>query len=176
MGLPLIVEPLWFPVAGESMDDPEVRERRRRSVISSARSFHDVGTDIMKVEFPVLDLTDLDAAHQACADLDEAIDGPWVLLSAGVTFEGFRTQIDVAADHGCSGFMAGRAIWGDAVGRLGAERARRRCGARRPSPRRARRGAARARRPGLDPGADGRRRLGGRAHLVPLVRHHRFVT
>jgi tagatose-1,6-bisphosphate aldolase len=121
VGLPLIVEPLWFPVAGESMDDPEVRERRRRSVISSARSFHDVGTDIMKVEFPVLDLTDLDAAHQACADLDEAIDGPWVLLSAGVTFEGFRTQIDVAADHGCSGFMAGRAIWGDAVGRLGAE-------------------------------------------------------
>ena len=106
---------------GESMDDPEVRERRRRSVISSARSFHDVGTDIMKVEFPVLDLTDLDAAHQACADLDEAVDGPWVLLSAGVTFEGFRTQIDVAADHGCSGFMAGRAIWGDAVGRMGAE-------------------------------------------------------
>ena len=121
VGLPLIVEPLWFPVAGESMDDPAVLERRRRSVISSARSFHDVGTDIMKVEFPVLDLTDLDACHQACADLDEAIDGPWVLLSAGVTFEGFRTQIDVAADHGCSGFMAGRAIWGDAVGRLGAE-------------------------------------------------------
>jgi tagatose-1,6-bisphosphate aldolase len=44
-----------------------------------------------------------------------------VLLSAGVTFEGFRTQIDVAADHGCSGFMAGRAIWGDAVGRMDAE-------------------------------------------------------
>ena len=107
VGLPLIVEPLWFPVAGESMDDPEVRERRRRSVIASARSFHDVGTDIMKVEFPVLDLTDLDACHQACADLDEAVDGPWVLLSAGVTFEGFRTQVDVAADHGCSGFMAG---------------------------------------------------------------------
>jgi tagatose-1,6-bisphosphate aldolase len=121
VGLPLIVEPLWFPVAGESMDDPEVRERRRRSVISSSHSFHEDGTDIMKVEFPVLDLADLDACHQACADLDEAIDGPWVLLSAGVTFEGFRTQIDVAADHGCSGFMAGRAIWGDAVGRLSTE-------------------------------------------------------
>src|SRR5512139_2006748 len=34
VGLPLIVEPLWFPVADESMDDPAVRERRRRSVIS----------------------------------------------------------------------------------------------------------------------------------------------
>lgn len=121
VGLPLIVEPLWFPVAGEDLADPVVRERRRRSVIGSARTFHEDGVDIMKVEFPVLDLADLDACHQACADLDEAIDGPWVLLSAGVTFEGFRTQIDVAADHGCSGFMAGRAIWGDAVGRLGAE-------------------------------------------------------
>ena len=121
VGLPLIVEPLWFPVAGESTDDPEVRDRRRRSVIASARSFHDIGADIMKVEFPVLDLTDLDACHQACADLDDAVDGPWVLLSAGVTFEGFRTQVDVAADHGCSGFMAGRAIWGDAVGRRSPE-------------------------------------------------------
>ena len=74
----------------------------------------------MKVEFPVLDLTDLDAAHEACAELDAAVDGPWVLLSAGVTFEGFRTQLDIAADHGCSGFMAGRAIWGDAVGRMDA--------------------------------------------------------
>ena len=176
VGLPLIVEPLWFPVAGESMDDPEVRERRRRSVISSARSFHDVGTDIMKVEFPVLDLTDLDAAHQACADLDEAIDGPWVLLSAGVTFEGFRTQIDVAADHGCSGFMAGRAIWGDAVGRLGAEQ--RAAGAALAARRLDELAEVlrRARRPRVDPGADGGRRLGGRAHLVPLVRHHRFVT
>ncbi|HET6968815.1 MAG TPA: hypothetical protein VFI44_11075 [Ornithinibacter sp.] len=121
VGLPLVVEPLWFPVAGEDLADPKVRERRRRSVISSARAFHGDGVDIMKVEFPVLDLTDLDACHLACADLDEAIDGPWVLLSAGVTFEGFRTQVDVAADHGCSGFMAGRAIWGDAVGRLSAE-------------------------------------------------------
>ena len=118
VGLPLIVEPLWFPVAGEDLEDPAVREARRSSVLSSAGRFHDDGADVMKVEFPVLDLTDLDACHAACAALDAAVDGPWVLLSAGVTFEGFRTQVDVAADHGCSGFMAGRAIWGDAVGRL----------------------------------------------------------
>jgi len=120
VGLPLVVEPLWFPVAGEDLADPAVAQRRRSSVVSSARAFHDDGADIMKVEFPVLDLTDLDACHAACADLDDAVDGPWVLLSAGVTFEGFRTQVDVAADHGCSGFMAGRAIWGDAVGRRSA--------------------------------------------------------
>ncbi len=118
--LPLVVEPLWFPTGDEDLADPAVRALRRSSVLSSARSFREAGADIMKVEFPVLDLTDLDAAHEACQALDEAVSGPWVLLSAGVTFEGFRTQLDVAADHGCSGFMAGRAIWGDAVGRMDA--------------------------------------------------------
>ncbi|NHA69115.1 hypothetical protein [Phycicoccus flavus] len=121
-GLPLVVEPLWFPLPGEDVADPAVRERRRASVIASAGSFRRAGADVMKVEFPVLDLEDTGAAHAACAELDEAVDGPWVLLSAGVTFEGFRTQLDIAADHGCSGFMAGRAIWGDAVGRMDAER------------------------------------------------------
>ncbi|HMM93683.1 hypothetical protein [Phycicoccus sp.] len=116
--LPLVVEPLWFPTGEEDTADPEVRDRRRRSVLSAARSFREAGADVMKMEFPLLDLDDLDAAHTACDALDEAVSGPWVLLSAGVTFEGFRTQLDVAADHGCSGFMAGRAIWGDAVGRM----------------------------------------------------------
>lgn len=118
--LPLVLEPLWFPVGEDDIRDPAVQAVRRSSVLAAAHSFRADGADIMKVEFPVLDLEDLDAAHEACAALDETIDGPWVLLSAGVTYEGFRTQVDVAADHGCSGFMAGRAIWGDAVGRMDA--------------------------------------------------------
>lgn len=120
--LPLVVEPLWFPRPGEDMSDPAVQALRRQSVVSAAATFRADGADIMKMEFPVLDLTDRDAAAEACAAVDRAVDGPWVLLSAGVTFEQFRTQLDIAADHGCCGFMAGRAIWGDAVGRLDAAR------------------------------------------------------
>jgi len=119
--LPLVVEPLWFPLQGDDLSNPAVRDLRRRSILSAAASFREAGADIIKVEFPVLDLEDQDAAHAACAALDDAVKGPWVLLSAGVTFDGFRAQLDVAADHGCSGFMAGRAIWGDAVGRMNAE-------------------------------------------------------
>ena len=117
--LPLVVEPLWFPEPGESVADPEVAARRTESVITSARSFREAGADVMKVEFPVsLESADGRAgADDACARLDEAVDGPWVLLSAGVTFEGFAAQLTVAARHGCLGFMAGRAIWGDSVGR-----------------------------------------------------------
>ena len=97
----------------------ELAARRTESVISSARSFREAGADVMKVEFPVsLESADGRAgADDACARLDEAVDGPWVLLSAGVTFEGFADQLTVAARHGCLGFMAGRAIWGDSVGR-----------------------------------------------------------
>ena len=117
--LPLVVEPLWFPRPGESLADPQVAARRTESVIASARSFREAGADVMKVEFPVsLESTEgRAAADDACARLDEAVDGPWVLLSAGVTFEGFVDQLVVAARHGCLGFMAGRAIWGDSVGR-----------------------------------------------------------
>lgn len=121
--LPLVVEPLWFPLPGESLSDPQVAQRRTESVIASARSFREAGADVMKVEFPVSLETAAgrSGADEACARLDDAVDGPWVLLSAGVTFDGFVDQLRVAARHGCLGFMAGRAIWGDSVGRHPAE-------------------------------------------------------
>ncbi len=37
-------------------------------------------------------------------------------------FDKFTTQLQIAASAGACGFMAGRAIWGDAVGRYDAER------------------------------------------------------
>lgn len=115
--LPLIVEPLWYAAPGESLDDPQVRARRTASVIATAATFKEAGADIMKVEFPVDLRTDAASADEACAQLAQAVSGPWVLLSAGVTFEGFCEQLVVGARHGACGFMAGRAIWGDAVGR-----------------------------------------------------------
>ena len=122
--LPLVVEPLWYPLPGESPDDPAVRARRTESVIASAASFRQAGADIMKVEFPVSLATEdgRESADAACAALAEGIDGPWVLLSAGVTFDGFAEQMTYGARHGASGFMAGRAIWGDGVGRHDADR------------------------------------------------------
>jgi tagatose 1,6-diphosphate aldolase len=40
-----------------------------------------------------------------------------VLLSASATFVQFEAQLRIAAAAGACGFMAGRAIWGDGVGR-----------------------------------------------------------
>jgi tagatose-1,6-bisphosphate aldolase len=128
--LPLVVEPLWYPMEGESLDDPAVRSSRVDAIIRSARSFAEAGADVMKVEFPgYVDTADGRAkAADDCRRLDDSIDVPWVLLSASATYEQFRTQVAIAAGAGACGFMAGRAIWGDAVGRY--DEARRSEGAR----------------------------------------------
>jgi tagatose-1,6-bisphosphate aldolase len=127
--LPLIVEPIWYPLPGENPADPSVVAGRIRAVIDSAARFAELGVDIMKMEFPGSVATEDDraAAADACAELDDGIDVPWVLLSAGVGFDDFAEQVRIAAAAGASGFMAGRAIWGDAVGRV--DEAARRAGA-----------------------------------------------
>ncbi len=41
---------------------------------------------------------------------------PWIVLTGGTTFEEFNTQYHVAKDAGCSGFLAGRALWQEVGG------------------------------------------------------------
>lgn len=124
--LPLVVEPLWYPLEHEDVGDVAVRRARASAIVNAAGVFARLGPDVMKVEFPG-DLDDgpaQDAAAERCAELDAAVDVPWVLLSSSATFAQFRRQLEIASAAGASGFMAGRAIWGDAVGRFDAPRRR----------------------------------------------------
>lgn len=61
----------------------------------------------------------------ACEQLDVASQTPWVLLSAGVSFEEFTGQVRLAAQAGASGFLGGRAIWEEGL-RISDGRERRR--------------------------------------------------
>ena len=117
--LPLVVEPLWYPLDGEDPADPAVRAARYDATVRSAGTFSRLGADVMKVEFPgaVGSAADEAAAAEACQRLAAEVDGPWVLLSSSATFDQFEVQLRIAAAAGACGFMAGRAIWGDAVGR-----------------------------------------------------------
>jgi tagatose-1,6-bisphosphate aldolase len=128
--VPLVVEPLWYPLEGESLDDPAVRSARVEAIVESAAMFAQHGADVMKVEFPGYVDTEAsrEQAADACRRLDDAVHTPWVLLSASATYEQFREQLRIAAESGACGFMAGRAIWGDGVGRY--DEARRAAGAR----------------------------------------------
>ena len=51
----------------------------------------------------------------ACEELTAVASMPWAMLSGGGTFDDFREQFTIAAAAGCSGFMIGRALWGEAA-------------------------------------------------------------
>lgn len=77
--------------------------------------------DVLKAEFP-LNLRYAEELKQdpseACKELDEASQIPWVILSAGVDFDEFKKNLQFAVENGASGFLCGRAIWKEAIGRV----------------------------------------------------------
>lgn len=115
--LPFIVEPIWIPLPGEDLSDPAVREHRVRGIVDYARLAVELGADVVKTEFPgwVGTKADRDAAAAACAELDAGVDVPWLLLSAGVTYDDFLVQTEIVSKAGASGFIGGRAIWSSVV-------------------------------------------------------------
>ncbi len=109
--LPLFVEPVPYDV---------VDEVDRLTVIASAcrrlSALDTHGLMVMKAPFPGSPGQTAAQWAEACAVLNDACgDTPWATLSWGVGFEEFSAQLSVAIEHGCSGFMAGRAIWRDAL-------------------------------------------------------------
>lgn len=108
-GMPLVLEPLFY--------DLDAPTDRPRVVIETANRFASAGADLLKLPFPV-DTTvddDRDHWHATCATISAIVPAPWVLLSGGGDFEAFAAQVEVARGAGASGFMVGRALWGEAV-------------------------------------------------------------
>ena len=124
--LPVFLEPMSYSMdPGVAKESAVFAEGRAEVVIETARRLSRTGADILKMEFP-LDIQfnqDRDQWRSACQRLSEASAVPWVLLSAGVDFEQFKPQVQVACDCGASGFLAGRAIWKEAVAMTAAKRA-----------------------------------------------------
>ncbi len=97
---------------------------KRPIVIETARELTSMGGDVYKAEFPVNanDTSDQSEWKEACLELNEATKIPWVLLSAGVNYDTFVRQTEVACQSGASGILAGRAIWKEAVELSGSAR------------------------------------------------------
>lgn len=97
--------------------------RRGEVVIETCRRLGPLGVDILKIELPG------DPKHDDEAQLLKYSQGvsevsplPWVLLSAGQDYADFKRQVEITCRGGASGFLAGRAIWKEAVKLTGAER------------------------------------------------------
>jgi tagatose 1,6-diphosphate aldolase len=116
--IPLFLEPLAYATEpGLSTDSAEFAAKRRGIVVETVRRLGALGPDILKVQFPVDTRIEPDRAvwADACHELDDVSPVPWALLSGGDPYELFRDQVRVACEAGASGFMVGRALWGEYV-------------------------------------------------------------
>lgn len=127
MVLELLVYP--FPKsARRAVDYTESPEKLPELVLGSVREFvHPrYGVDLLKLESPLpgatLPVRDGGTGHlQAQQSFDEMglicrnAGIPWVMLSGGVTSSQFVRVMEYAYAAGANGFLAGRAIWWDAL-------------------------------------------------------------
>jgi tagatose-1,6-bisphosphate aldolase len=111
-GVPSVIEPLIARLPGEPAFTPETAGP---IVIDSAERMAALGPDLLKLEWP--------GSAEGCRRITEALGSvPWTLLSAGVGIDEFTDRVEIALDAGAVGFIAGRAIWGEAVTLEGEER------------------------------------------------------
>jgi tagatose-1,6-bisphosphate aldolase len=111
-GLPSVIEPLVTRLPGEERFSPE---QSKRVVIRSAQLLAELGPDLLKLEWP----GDEDGCRQVTKVCGSV---PWALLSAGVEYDRFVERVLTAMDSGASGYIAGRAFWGEAANLAGDER------------------------------------------------------
>ncbi len=116
--IPLFLEPIGYPLDSEPYD-------RARVTIETARRLSALSPDVLKLQFPVdgRQESSREAWRESCAELAEACAVPWALLSFGDPYDIFKAQLEVACEAGCSGFMAGRAVWREVITAPAAERA-----------------------------------------------------
>ncbi len=115
--IPFVVEPKSYPVGREKSEPAQFALKKPELVIETARQITAIPIDVLKAEFPAnLDYEkDEGKLLEMCRQLDKASSVPWVILSAGVDYEIFYKQVEIACRAGASGFLGGRAIWQEAM-------------------------------------------------------------
>jgi len=115
--IPLLVETQTYPTQNEDSKTSKFSALKPQLVIETARQITSLPIDVLKSEFPADLKYEPDGTKllQYCKQLDEASKVPWVILSAGVEYEEFRKEVEIACSAGASGFLGGRAIWQEAL-------------------------------------------------------------
>ena len=111
--LPFVLEILPYPLDDE--DEASYRDAFGRHQLAIAEVGAAFAPDLLKLAWPG-PLGGSDPEPGALGRL-ASLGVPWVLLSAGAAFEVFEQRVLRALDDGGAvGFIAGRALWQDAVG------------------------------------------------------------
>jgi sulfofructosephosphate aldolase len=112
LGLLSVLEPVVRPTAAE---DAAGTFDLDEAICEAAAELSTSGQSLYKVQVPRSGRGTPAELREACAAVDAAIRGPWVVLSQGVAREDFLPAVTAACQGGASGFLAGRALWSDVV-------------------------------------------------------------
>ena len=121
----LFLEPVTYSI------DPEVNKNtaefaalRPGIIKETAHRLGSLGPDVLKMEFPIDANINPDRTYweSACEALSQAAPCPWTVLSAGVDFDLFAQQVEIACRCGASGFIGGRAVWREGISMPPSER------------------------------------------------------
>lgn len=106
-----LLETTSYQFPGEDKTSKSYLDRKAATVIESARHLSPF-CDIYKAEFPGTLGHESDAQlRDNLKALNDACQRAWVLLSAGVDFDAYRKQVEMAVEAGASGVLGGRAFW-----------------------------------------------------------------
>jgi sulfofructosephosphate aldolase len=111
-GVASLIEGIVRPSGDGRWSDPA---ERHEAILDCARELVEFGPDIYKVEVPGYVPGDLSRVEDQSALMSEIVGGDWVILSNGVAPEAFPEALAAAMRGGARGFLAGRAIWANAV-------------------------------------------------------------
>jgi tagatose-1,6-bisphosphate aldolase len=114
----LFLEPLSYSIDPEvDKQSPAFAAQRPEIIIKIAQRLGNLGPDVLKIEFPIDSNLEPDEAKwaEACEAVSIFSPCPWAVLSAGVDFDTFVRQVEVACKSGASGFIGGRAVWKEGI-------------------------------------------------------------
>jgi sulfofructosephosphate aldolase len=95
---------------------PADGRRHAELLIEAALEIGPFEPDLYKTEVPYLNKAPAEKIVACSERLTRDLPCPWVVLSSGVDAADFPTAVRLACDGGASGFLAGRGIWGPALG------------------------------------------------------------
>ena len=108
-----IVEGVVRPPDG--VDEADWTERED-ALLEATRELGAHRPDLYKAQVPFNGTGEPEAVAARCREMTAALPCPWVVLSSGVAIDDFPGAVEAASRGGASGFLAGRAIWRDAIG------------------------------------------------------------
>ncbi|MEH3143171.1 MAG: hypothetical protein PGN37_24025 [Mycobacterium kyogaense] len=109
LGLPGVLEGVIRPRGADT------REEFADALVAAAADLSAACPDLYKTEVVYTAHTDRELATATALSITETMGCPWVVLSSGVRAEHFPAAAAAAAAGGARGFLAGRAVWGDAT-------------------------------------------------------------